>query len=90
MLHKFALVVPLLQAFTPHFAFAVCVAVRSLPGLVDYDPMQFSMLHKVVPVVSLLLAFTPRSAVFVCVAVRILPGFVDYDPMQFQCCINLY
>ena len=41
MLHKFALVGSLLQAFTPHVAFAVCVAVRILPGFVDYDPMQF-------------------------------------------------
>ena len=41
LLHKFVLVVSLLRAFTPHFAFAVCVAVRILPGSADYDPRQF-------------------------------------------------
>ena len=41
LLHKFVLVVSLLRAFTPHFAFAMCVAARILPGLADYDPIQF-------------------------------------------------
>ena len=41
LLHKFVLVVSLLRAFTPHFAFAGCVAAYILPGFVDYDPMHF-------------------------------------------------
>ena len=70
------------------------VAVRILPGLVDYDPMQLtseSLLHRLLLVVSLLRAFAPIKFAFaVCVAVRILPGLVDYDPIQFHCCIDLY
>ena len=41
MLHKVVLVVSLLLAFTPRSAvFCVCGCLH-LPGVVDYDPMQF-------------------------------------------------
>ena len=60
------------------------MAVCMLPGLVVYDPMQFSMLHKVVLVVLLLLAFTPRSAVFVCVAVCIYLAWLSMTLCNFN------
>ena len=85
------MVVSLLLAFIPHFAFVVCVAVRISPGLVDYDPMQlhccidlYWLYHCCVRLLPIKFAFA------VCVAVRISLGLVDYDPMQLHCCIDLY
>ena len=67
------------------------MAVRILPGLVDYDPRQlhccidlYWLYHCCVRLLPIKFAFA------VCVAVRILPGLVDYDPIQVHCCINLY
>ena len=65
------------------------VAVRTLPGLVDYHPMQFHCCINLYWLYHCCSHLLP-VLLFVCVALCILPGSVDYDPMQFHCCINLY
>ena len=76
LLHKFVLVVSLLRAFTPHFAFAVCVAVRILPGSADYDPRQFHCCINGCIIAACI--YSPFRFLCVC------------GCSHLPCCINLY